>query len=76
MESPPENSWGIWSLNRGIEANPDQIFAIVNMKSPTCIKKVQILNGHLTALNRFLSRFTDKCKPIFLALKKNGADFC
>ena len=46
------------------------------MKSPTTIKKVQILNGLLVALNRFLSRSTDKCNPFFLAMKKNGAGFC
>ena len=45
------------------------------MKSPTTIKEVQILNGRLVALNYFLSISTDKCKPFFLAIKKNGADF-
>ena len=39
----------------GIEANRDQIFTILNMKSPTHVKEVQILNGHFAALNRFLS---------------------
>ena len=46
------------------------------MKSPAMVKEVHILNGHLTALNRFLSRSTDKCKPFFLSIKKNKADFC
>jgi len=45
------------------------------MKSPTCVKKGQALNGRLAAPNKFLSRSTDKCKPFFQALKKNGADF-
>jgi len=35
-----------------------------------------MLNGHLATLNRFISRFTDKCKPFFQALKKKAADFC
>ena len=63
---------------RGIEANPDQIstITILEMKSPTTVKKAQILNGCLAALNRFLSRSTDKCKTFFLAIKKNRADFC
>ena len=60
----------------GIEANPDQVSAILEMKSPTTVKGVHILNGRLAALNRFLSRLTDKCKPFFLAIKKNRADFC
>ena len=45
------------------------------MKSLTTVKEVQILNGSLATLNRFLSRSTDKCKPFFLAIK-NGADSC
>ena len=39
----------------GIKANPDQISAILNMKSSTCVKKVLILNGCLAALNWFLN---------------------
>lgn len=50
----------------GIKANTDQIFAILEMKSPNMVKKVQILNGHLATFNRFLSRSTDKCKPFLL----------
>jgi len=40
------------------------------------MKKVQILNGRLAALNRFISQSTDKCMPLFQALKKNRAGFC
>ena len=39
----------------GIEAVPDQISAILNMKLLTCIKEVQMLNGRLAFLNRFIS---------------------
>jgi len=45
------------------------------MKSPTTIKEVQIINGCLATLNRFLNRSTDKYKPFFFAIKKNGVDF-
>ena len=58
-----------------IKANPDQLSAILNMKSPMRVKEVHILNGCLAALSMFLSRSTDKCKLLFQALKKNGADF-
>ena len=34
------------------------------------IKKVQSLNGKVAALNRFVSRATDKCLPFFCTLKK------
>jgi hypothetical protein len=36
---------------RGIEANPEKIVAIVNMKPPTNRKQVQMLTGGLAALN-------------------------
>ena len=66
---------GYLVTQRGIEADPDQISVILNMKSPTCVKEVQMLNERLAALTRFISRSTDKCRPFFQALKKNGADF-
>ena len=46
------------------------------MKSPIYVKEVQMLNGCLAALNRFISQFTDKCKRFFQVLKKNMSDFC
>ena len=42
---------GYLVTQRGIEADPDQISAILNMKSPICAKKVQILNERLATLN-------------------------
>jgi len=67
---------GYLGTQRGIEANPDQISAILEMKSPMTIKEVQILNGHLASLNRFLNRSTDKYKPFLLAIKKTWVGFC
>jgi len=67
---------GYLATRRGIEANPDQISAILEMKSTITLKEAQILNDRLAALNCFLSKLTDKCKPFFLAIKKNGAGFC
>ena len=32
--------------------------------------KVQSLNGKVPALNRFVSKATDKCLPLFRTLKK------
>jgi len=49
----------------GIEADPDQIFTILNMKSPTYVKEVQMLNRRLAALNRFIIQSMNKCKPSF-----------
>ncbi|XP_057550632.1 uncharacterized protein LOC130828685 [Amaranthus tricolor] len=45
---------------RGIEANPDKIRAIQNMRSPTSVKEVQKLTGCLAALGRFFSKSADK----------------
>jgi len=66
---------GYLITQRGIKVDLDQISAIMNMKSPTCIKEVQMLNGHLAALNRFISRSTNECKSFFQTLKKKAADF-
>ena len=35
------------------------------------IKEVQSLNGKIAALNRFVSKVTDKCLPFFRTLKKS-----
>ena len=56
---------------RGIEANPDKIRAIMEMKPPRNVKEVQSLNGKVAALNRFVSRATDNCLPFFCTLKKS-----
>ena len=56
--------------HRGIEANPEKINAIMNMEAPTSIKDVQKLTGCMAALNRFLSRFSERGLPFFKLLKK------
>ena len=40
------------------------------MASPRTIKEVQKLTGRIAALNRFVSRATDKCLPFFKTLKR------
>ena len=56
--------------HRGIEANPDKIKAVLDMPSPSRIKKVQRLTERIAALSRYLSRASDKCQPFFQVLKK------
>jgi len=46
---------GCLVIQWGIEADSDQISAILNVRSPTCMKEVQMLNKHLVALNQFIS---------------------
>ena len=55
---------------RGIEVNPEKVQAIINMTSPKTVKEVQKLTRRIAALNRFVSRATDKCLPFFKTLKQ------
>ena len=61
---------GFMVSQRGIEANPKKVQAIIDMTSPKTVKEVQKLTGRITALNRFVSRATDKCLPFFKTLKQ------
>ena len=38
---------------------------------PRTMKEVQSLNGKIAALNRFVSKATDKCLPFFRTLRKS-----
>ena len=53
---------------QGIEANPDKVKVIIKVKSPKTMKEVQSLTGKVVALNKFVSRATDKCMPFFKVL--------
>ena len=61
---------GYMVIHRGIEVNPDQIKAINNLQSPRNPKEVQKLTGMAAALNRFISRSADRCRPFFLLINK------
>ena len=56
--------------NRGIEVNPDQIKTINSLQPPQNPKEVQKLTGMMAALNRFISRLAERCRPFFLLLHK------
>ena len=55
---------------RGIEVNLDQIKAINNLQPPRNPKEVQKLTGMTAALNWFISRSADRCRPFFLLMNK------
>jgi len=55
---------------RGIEANPEKVKAVLEMEAPRKTKQLQRLTGRIAALNRFISRSTDKCLPFFKILRK------
>ena len=61
---------GFMVSQRGIEVNLDKIRVILKMTLSTNIKEVKSLNGKVAALNRFVSRATNKCLPFFRILKK------
>jgi dsDNA-binding SOS-regulon protein len=55
--------------HHGIEANPEKISAITNMKAPTCIKDMQKLTGCMAAPNRFILKLGKRELPFFKLLK-------
>ena len=62
---------GFMVSQRGIEVNLEKVRAIMELAPPKTIKEVQNLNGKIAALNRFVSRATDKCLPFFRTLKRS-----
>jgi hypothetical protein len=55
--------------HRGIEANPEKISAITNMRAPTCINDIQKRTGCMAALNRIISKLGEWGLPFFNLLK-------
>ena len=45
---------------RGIKVNPEKVRAILELEPSRTVKAVQSLNGKVAALNRFVSKATDK----------------
>ena len=62
---------GFMVSQRGIEVNPEKVRAILDMVSPKTVKEVQRLTGRVAALNRYVSKATDKCLPFFNVLKQD-----
>jgi hypothetical protein len=61
---------GFMVSQRGIKANPEKVKAVLEMEAPRTMKQLQRLTGRIAALNRFISRSTDKCLPFFKILRK------
>ena len=62
---------GFMVSQQGIEANSEKVRAILDMTSPRTVKEVQRLTRRIAALNKFVSRATDKCLPFFKTLKQS-----
>ncbi|XP_075667260.1 uncharacterized protein LOC142636852 [Castanea sativa] len=50
--------------------NPDQIKAVLGLHPPRSPKEVQRLAGMIAALNRFISRSADRCRPFYHLLHR------
>ena len=61
---------GYMVTHRGIEVNPNQIKAINDLQAPRNPKEVQKLTRMTAALNRFISRSAERCRPFFRLLHK------
>ena len=61
---------GFMVSQRGIEANPKKVRAILEISSSKTIKEVQSLSGRVATLNRFVFKATDKCLPFFKTLNQ------
>jgi hypothetical protein len=57
--------------HRGIEANSEKVQALLDIKSPKSRKEIQRLTGMVAALNRFISKCSDKCHQFFATIKKS-----
>ena len=62
--------FGYMVTYQGIEVNPDQVKAINSLQPFRNPKEVQKLTGMMAALNRFISRSTERCRPFFLLMNK------
>nr|AAM01098.1 Putative retroelement [Oryza sativa Japonica Group]AAP52950.1 retrotransposon protein, putative, Ty3-gypsy subclass [Oryza sativa Japonica Group] len=56
----------------GIEANPEKIDAIQQMKPPSSVREVQKLAGRIAALSRFFSKAAERGLPFFKTLQGAG----
>lgn len=55
----------------GIDANPNKCNAIMEMRSPKTIEKVQQLTKRIMFFSRFLSKSAEKELLLFKCFKKN-----
>ena len=60
---------GFMVTQRGTEANPAQLKAILQYPAPTSKKGIQQRTSRLAALGHFISRLTNSLKPFFTTLR-------
>jgi hypothetical protein len=62
---------GFVMLERGIEANPEKISAIMDMGPIKNLKGVQRVTGCLAALSCFITRLGERSLPLYKLKKKS-----
>ena len=65
---------GYMVSERGIEANPDKIKAILDMPASRTKKEIRGFLGRLQYINIFIAKLTDICEPISRLLRKSQPD--
>jgi hypothetical protein len=63
---------GFLVSHRGIEANPDKVKAIKEMRPLRNLKEMQHLTGCMAAQGRFIARSGEKALPFFKLMKRTG----
>ena len=62
---------GYMVTKRGIEASPEKIKAILDLRSPSSTKDIHRLTCRVAVLNRFTLRSSERCNPFYSILRKN-----
>jgi hypothetical protein len=71
FEVPRGMLFGFVVSERGIEANPRKISAIMDMGPIKNLKGVQRVTGCLAALSRFIARLGERSLPLYKLMKKS-----
>ena len=69
FEAVSEKFLGFLVSKRGVEANPEKIRVVLDMRPSTTVKDVQKLAGRIVSLGRFVPKNTDKCVEFFKILR-------
>jgi hypothetical protein len=62
-------------LARGIEANPEKIWAILTMGKPAKLHEVQKLAERVAVLSQFIAQLGEKALPFYALMKKSNKKF-
>ena len=60
---------GFLVSKRGVEANPEKIQAVLEMKPPLIVKDVQRLKHWIASLGRLVPKSVDRCAEFFRILR-------